>query len=114
MRESHRAPGIVEDGGIDMRANGGGRTDDERSAWVVVLTSYDRDGHPLPGDPEKRFDAWLRSYGIDWNPFRVGEMRIESYRIALPGGRAGCNRVYRVRADALQRLGIEPPAESAR
>ena len=40
-------------------------------------------------------------------------MRIDNYRVDRGDTVAGCHRVLSVRASALRRLGIEPPAEPA-
>jgi len=77
-----------------------------RSEWVVVQAS---DGGVPAREWHRTWQHWLRSWGIDWEPFEPGEVRFDFYRVAKPDGNVGCSQTRSVQAHALRRLGIEPP-----
>jgi hypothetical protein len=83
---------------------------DDSASWVVVVASRARDGNRITDNPRQNFVDWLRANGIGPDAFTDDEVRIDTNRVRLPEGGAGCNMTYSVRVDALRRLGIGTPS----
>ncbi|MFC3438593.1 hypothetical protein [Nocardia seriolae] len=71
---------------------------DASDPWVVVLTRIGEEGW-IQDDVR----AWLRKWGIDWNPFTDEEARYDTY---CTRDSSTVARTFSVRGSKLRRLGL--------